>query len=230
MNAPKYPHEVNAQEKAYEFVKEGILTLSFQPNAHLSAVSLAQALGMSRTPIREALSRLDQEGLVFKGSNNGFYVRAIRLKEVIDTYRVREALEVEAALEALPLIDSEILEKLGSLIRESKALIDSPDDRQFLVVNRKFHKQIQDATKNEVFSLLMGPIHDRVRLIGAILIKKYASRKKEVFNENEEIYLALVKKDPVALESAVRIHVRKAREHAAKLLIEDGQQLVLGAD
>jgi DNA-binding GntR family transcriptional regulator len=76
----------------------------------------------------------------------------------------------------------------------------------------------------------MGPIHDRVRLIGAILIKKYASRKKEVFNENEEIYLALVKKDPVALESAVRIHVRKAREHAAKLLIEDGQQLVLGAD
>ena len=230
VNALKKYQEVNAQEKAYEFVKEGILTLSFQPNAHLSAVSLAKTLGMSRTPIREALSRLEQEGLVLKGSNNGFYVRAIRLKEVIDTYRVREALEVEAALEALPLIDNQFLDKLGSLLEESKALIDSPDDSQFLLINRKFHKQLQEATKNDVFSLLMGPIHDRVRLIGAILIRKYASRKKEVYDENEGIYLALVKRDPVALESAVRVHVRKAREHAAKLLIEDGQQLVLGAD
>jgi DNA-binding GntR family transcriptional regulator len=168
--------------------------------------------------------------LVYKGQSNGFYVRAIRLKEVIDTYRVREALEVEAALEALPLIDSQTLEKLGGLLKESKALIDSPDDAEFLVINRKFHKQIQDATKNDVFSLLMGPIHDRVRLIGAILIRKYAARKREVFNENQDIYLALVKKDPVALESAVRIHVRKAREHATKLLIEDSQQLVIGTD
>jgi DNA-binding GntR family transcriptional regulator len=230
VNAQKKILNVNAQEKAYEFVREGILTLSFKPNTHLSAVSLAQTLGMSRTPIREALSRLDQEGLVYKGQSNGFYVRAIRLKEVIDTYRVREALEVEAALEALPLIDSQTLEKLGSLLKESKALIDSPDDAEFLVINRKFHKQIQDATKNDVFSLLMGPIHDRVRLIGAILIRKYAARKREVFNENQDIYLALVKKDPVALESAVRIHVRKAREHATKLLIEDSQQLVIGTD
>ena len=230
MNARTKILNVNAQEKAYEFVREGILTLSFKPNAHLSAVSLAQTLGMSRTPIREALSRLDQEGLVYKGQSNGFYVRSIRLKDVIDTYRVREALEVEAALEALPLIDSQTLEKLGSLLKESKALIDSPDDAEFLVINRKFHKQIQDATKNDVFSLLMGPIHDRVRLIGAILIQKYAARKREVFNENQDIYPALVKKDPVALESAVRIHVRKAREHATKLLIEDGQQLVIGTD
>jgi len=127
MNSRPTLHEVNAQEKAYEFVKEGILTLSLKPNSHLSAVGLAEALGMSRTPVREALSRLEQEGLVIKGPLNGFYVRAIRLKEIIDTYRVREALEVEAALEALPLIDKTILERLGVLLEESRALIQSED-------------------------------------------------------------------------------------------------------
>ena len=230
MNSRPTLHEVNAQEKAYEFVKEGILTLSLKPNSHLSAVGLAEALGMSRTPVREALSRLEQEGLVIKGPLNGFYVRAIRLKEIIDTYRVREALEVEAALEALPLIDKTILERLGVLLEESRALIQSEDHGQFLVINRKFHQQILDATKNDFFSLLMGPIHDRVRLIGAILIRKYAARKQEVFEENQNIYLALIARDPEALEKAVRTHVRKAREHAAQFLIEDGQQLILGAE
>jgi DNA-binding GntR family transcriptional regulator len=230
MNARATLHEVNAQEKAYEFIKEGILTLSLKPNSHLSAVSLAEKLCMSRTPIREALSRLEQEGLVVKGPLNGFYVRAIRLKEIIDTYRVREALEVEAALEALPLIDNRVLERFAALLEESRALIQSPDHGQFLVINRRFHQQILDATKNDVFPLLMGPIHDRVRLIGAILIRKYAERKQEVFEENQNIYLALLERDPDALEKAVRTHVRKAREHAAQFLIEDGQQLILGAE
>ena len=90
----------NAQQTAYEYIKEEILALRLAPNARLNAIELASRLELSRTPVREALSRLEQDGLADRDVGGGFRVHALSLKEIVDTYKAREALEVEAALEA----------------------------------------------------------------------------------------------------------------------------------
>jgi len=220
--------EINAQGRAYDFIKESILSLSFRALAHLSAENIAASLGISRTPVREALSRLEQDGLVVKGEMNGFYVRPITLKEIIDTYKVREALEVAAGLEALPYIDGSIMKRLEILIEKSATLLDPQKYAEFVSVNRLFHAEIIGATKNSMLEKIMDPIHDRVRLVGATLILKHAPRQQEVYEENKFILEAFKSKDPVMVKFAIENHIKKAKEHIMKLAKDDAEKIILG--
>lgn len=220
--------ETTAQHKAYRGIKEGILTLRLRPLEHLNAVDLAAKLKMSRTPVREALVRLEQDGLVCRGPAGGFQVRPISLKEIEDVYRVREALEVEAALEALPHIDEDILAALAKILKEGRALLKPTKYAEFVFTSRKFHAAIAKASGNEIFDKIMEPISDRVRLVGAMLIQMHAPRQLEVLEENEQIYRALRTRDSEQVEEAVRHHVRRAREHATTLLTREQGRLYVG--
>lgn len=222
------PFETTAQHKAYGEIKEGILTLRLRPLAHLNAGTLAVELKMSRTPVREALVRLEQDGLVCRGPAGGFQVRPMRFKEIEDVYRVREALEVEAALEALPHIDDAKLAALAKILKESKALLKPSKIAEFVATSRKFHAAIAKASGNEIFDKIMEPVSDRVRIVGAMLIELHAARQSEVFEENEQIYLALKAREPKLVEEAVRNHIRQARQRAMALLTRDQGQLYIG--
>lgn len=220
--------QATAQHRAYAAIKERILTLRLRPLERLNAGDLARELEMSRTPVREALVRLEQDGLVHREDGGGFQVRPITLKEIVDVYRVREALEVEAALDALRHLDDALLDRLARLLKEARALLRPEKYAEFVLANRRFHAEIVRASKNEFYDKIMQPIVDRVRLVGAMLIKLHAARQKEVFEENEQIFLALHSRDPVRVEKAVRYHVARAREHATTLLTRDQRQLYVG--
>lgn len=213
--------EINAQQKAYDFIKEEILTLRLKPFDRLSAGDLAAELGISRTPVREALGRLDQDGLVSHETAGGFYVRPMSLKEIVDVYRVREVLEVEAALEALPQMDGVILDQLAAILKEVETLLDPELYAEFVLVNRRFHAAIVDAANNVMLKRIMAPIADRVRLIGALLIQLHAPRQKEVLEENSKILEALRTGDAAQVEASVRGHVQRASEQAVHLLTRD---------
>jgi DNA-binding GntR family transcriptional regulator len=213
--------ETNAQQQAYEYIKEEILTLRLAPHVRLNAIELASRLELSRTPVREALTRLEQEGLADREVGGGFRVHALTLKEIVDTYKVREALEVEAALEALPKITDETLAEFEKILRSSEALMTPATYTQFISVNRRFHAAIVAMAGNAMLEQVMAPIADRVRLIGAMLIRGRSPRQREVLEENLEILAALRTRDPAQVEEKVRAHVRLAREHARDLLTAD---------
>jgi DNA-binding GntR family transcriptional regulator len=215
----------NAQQQAYEYIKEEILSLRLPPNGRLNAIELAARLELSRTPVREALTRLEQEGLADREVGGGFRVHALTLKEIVDTYYVREALEVEAAREALAQITDELLDQLEKILRSSEALMSLSTYTKFIVGNRRFHAAIVKASGNAMLEQLMAPIADRVRLIGAMLVRGRAARLKEVLDENRAILDALRTRDAAKVEEAVRAHVRLARDHAKSLLAADHGQL-----
>lgn len=231
MNSPplQLVRDSNAQSKAFDFIKEEILSMRLNPMQRLNAGDLASLLGMSRTPIREALSRLEQEHLVIRDVGGGFSVRSISLGEILDFYRVREALEVEAALEALPHLKAQKLEALELILKKAESLLAPEKYAEFVLANREFHAAIMDASENSAFRVIMAPIVDRVRLVGAMLIKLHAPRQREVYEENYRIFQAFRKGDPSQLEEAVRAHVRQAREHAEKLLASNLSSFVLNA-
>jgi DNA-binding GntR family transcriptional regulator len=218
----------NAQQTAYEHIKEEILSLRLAPNARLNAIELASHLGLSRTPVREALSRLEQEGLANRDpGGGGFRVHALTLKEIVDTYKVREALEVEAAFEALPNLTDAMLDNLEKLLRASEPLMSKATYTRFILANRKFHAAIVAVAGNAMLEQLMAPIADRVRLIGAMLVRSRAARLREVLDENLAILAALRTREPEKVEEAVRAHVRLARDHASNLLAADHGRLYI---
>lgn len=214
---------------AYEYIREEILSLRMRPNERLNTIELAARLGMSRTPVREALGRLEQDGLVRREAAIGFRVHALTLKEIVDIYRIREALEVEAALEALPHLTPETLDHLERPLLASAQMLEQDQYNEFILANREFHAQIVRLSGNVMLESIMSPIADRVRLIGAMLIQRHAARQREVLDENLAILAALRTGDPARVEEAVRAHVRRAREHAANLLARDHGQLFIAA-
>lgn len=217
----------NAQQQAYDYIKEEILSLRLPPHARLNALELSSRLELSRTPVREALTRLEQEGLADREVGGGFRVHALTLKEILDTYKVREALEVEAAHEALPNLTDEALDQLDRILRASEALMSLSTYSKFIVGNRRFHAAIVKASGNAMLEQLMAPIADRVRLIGAMLVRGRAARLKEVLDENQAILDALRTRDAQGIEAAVRAHVRLARDHARNLLTSEHGHLYI---
>ena len=208
----------NAQQVAYAHIKEEILSMRLLPHAKLHAIDLASHLGLSRTPVREAFARLEQEGLAYREPGGGFRACAMTIKEIIDTYKVREVLEVEAALTALPHITDDMLDRFEATLRASERLLQPATYAQFILANREFHAAIVRAADNAMLERLMAPIADRVRLVGAMLIRSRSVRQREVLDENLAILAALRTRDAVQVEAAVRAHVRLALGYACRLL------------
>lgn len=229
VNSPVESPELGAHQIAYEGIKEDILSLRLAPHARLNAIELASRIGVSRTPVREALGRLEQEGLARREPAGGFRVHALTLKEIVDVYKVRAALEVEAAIEALAHLDENRLRQLEATLESSRAFLAPEMFNEFILANRSFHAQIVDASGNAILKRFMAPIVDRVRLIGAMLIRRRSKRQAEVLEENLAILAALRTKDPATVDEAVRAHVRCASEHAADLLTTDPGQIYIAA-
>ena len=91
---------MNSQEKAYNHLKTEIISLSLRPGIPLRSEDIARKLRISRTPVREALSRLAQDGFVKRERGWGYVVYPLSHKDILDLFGVRESLEVQAAVEA----------------------------------------------------------------------------------------------------------------------------------
>jgi DNA-binding GntR family transcriptional regulator len=217
-----------SQERAYEFIKEQILSCQLEPGQRLKALDLASRLRLSRTPVREALSRLEQEGLVHREGGAGYRVRAMSLKEVMDLYRAREPLEVEAAVEAIPYLDDDMIARLSAILAEAQKLLGAGRARPFLLANRKFHMTLASATRNTVLYQMLSAISDRIRLICEMIIEWHSPRAKEILEENFRILDALKQRDAAAVEAAVRHHLQRVREHASNFFGQETNRLYLG--
>ena len=178
----------------------------------MRAQELAEATGLSRTPVREALSRLVQEGLVVRSGGWGFSVRTLELRDVIDLFRVREPLEQESARAAAGRIDLETIERLEGLLDRSAVLLEAGHEVESILAARRFHLAISEASGNRLLLQMLQSINDRIHLVGMSVVRSVPGRAREVLDENRRILDALIARDEAALEAAVRQHIRRAEE------------------
>ncbi len=223
MNSIWHPNDDNAQEKAYQYIKEAILGFQLKPDQRLVASELATALDSSRTPIREALSRLEQEGLVMRAGGWGYLVRGMKLADVQEMFKVREALEVEAVAEAMPNLSPAWFEQMHRALEQAK---NSTKPGEFVALNRSFHNKIAAATNNELLRYMLSFISDRVQMVGAMTVTHRAERSNEILAENHAILRALEAGDVPAAQEAIRAHIRNGREHATRILVGEGSRFV----
>jgi DNA-binding GntR family transcriptional regulator len=133
-------------ERAYRNLKAGIVEGRYRPGAALSEVGLASEHGMSRTPIREGLARLWQEGYLDRVVGHGYFVARVTVQQIHDTFDVRRLLEGAAAARAAELATEADIERLRGLARVPMG--GGQDYRQSETVNAQFHLAIAACARN----------------------------------------------------------------------------------
>lgn len=160
-------------ERVHEFLREEIMADRLPPGTELQEVALAESLGVSRGPVREALGRLSAEGLVTIRPRNGAVVRSLSKAEFVEAYQVREALETFALRLAVPRMtvdDQQVLQRLIDRMVEQADVNDVP---AFFRANEAFHDAMVRASGNRK----LHEIHSQLaRQIGRYRMRSLALR------------------------------------------------------
>jgi len=198
-------------EDAYRKIKQMIFQQKVIPGQRLVYSDLCKLFNMSRTPIINALTRLEQEGFLVSEAFRGFQVKPIDLQELWDLFGVREALEsyaAEKAIERAEPLDFETLEE--KLQNHQHYMPDSYTPKKFMV-DAEFHVQIAAMTKNKVLEKMLKTNLEHVNLRFR-LDNCDSSRMPLAVEEHHELVARMKKKDVLKSVEIIRLHVRSARE------------------
>jgi len=214
-------HPIPVREKTYDFLKSNILSGHFQPGHRLIEENLAEELGVSRTPVREAFHKLELEGLITPLGTRGFIVPKDSKGEMEELFEIRSILEGYALRIITEVVSDETLEKLSDLVEKADQAFTEKDLDGIFTYNTQFH------------DLLNAQVFYKPRLYGMIVnTRKYALRYRKdtlqylngarrTIDGHRRIILALKLKDPDLCEQVMRKHIQEAREDALKTIFEE---------
>lgn len=209
MSDKKNDLSLDGPSKAYQFIREQILTRAYLPGQPLRGQEIAEAIGISRTPIREAFGLLEENGLVHKTSW-GVVVRAMTLSDIEDLFKVREVLELEAAREAKSRVDDVWIQSLRVIVDHARELLEAGRGTESIRASRRIHTSIAERSGNKYLQKMLKSIDDQVQMVGVALIQKYPQRSAEVLEENAAIVEAFARGEGAAITAAIRAHIRRS--------------------
>jgi DNA-binding GntR family transcriptional regulator len=204
---------------AYDLLLGAIESGRLQPGSRLREVELAERFGISRTPVREAIKRLESQGLVTHEPNQGAVITKLDYTRTVELYLVREVLEGAGARLAATLATPAELGVLRAMMEEHRSFQNNPEE--LVHCDRLFHKQIQLTARNHFLNDILDNLRiSQILMTGTTLAVQ--SRPAALLDEHEAIVEAIVARDPDRAESAARLHVRNA--FAARLKLYADQQ------
>jgi len=194
-------------DRAYKEIKNWIIHYKLKPGVQLRVDELSTALGMSQTPVREALSKLEHEHLADRHAQKGYVVRVLKLKDVSDIYDLRMALEVVAAEEAATRMADADRKRLSQLLEEVGILIKKAEKAKVLALEQEFHMRIMEATGNWFLTEILGSIFDRIWMIQNVNILT-SNHLIDAHQQHWEIYKALEKANPLKSAALMKKHLK----------------------
>lgn len=186
------------------------------PGARLVERELAQELGVSRVPVREALRRLESEGLVTVQPRRGVVVRSLTPGDLEDLFDVRLALEAQAARLAALRADADQVAALDQIVSQSRRAMREGDRAALAVANTAFHDAVVEAAHNPLLSSMLEPLQGRLRWLF-----QQNDDPSLLCREHEQILDAIAAR---RVDDAGRLaiaHVRTSRDLAFRLLFAD---------
>jgi len=204
--------------EAYKALRQAILGRKISPGQKLVVRVLAEDLGLSPTPVKEALSALEREGLVVAVPHRGYFVLEPRLEDVREIYSLREVLEGLAARLAVENDGKALLRKLERLFSKQREAADQGDIDTYGDLDLAFHRTFWEASGSKRLLAAAETIDGQIRM----LISSSAAipgRLPQSRAEHEAILQAVRDKDPQAAEAAMRTHVRNAGQALEQFLL-----------
>lgn len=195
------------QEQAYQFIRQSIVNGNYQPGEKLRESKVAEQLGISRTPIREALRKLEREGLVTYTPSVGAQVQGLKKESIIELYECRAALEALAAKKAAQTITLEQLGFLEENMMLASQFYQRGDLGKTVEKNSLFHDTILQASESPLLIQLMDQI--KVQIVRFRQMTSVYGFRPSFVEEHEAIYQALLKRDCEKAEVLMKAHVEK---------------------
>jgi DNA-binding GntR family transcriptional regulator len=209
------------RQKTYLELKDLILTGQLKPAERVSESRLAARIGVSRTPMREALMKLEKEGLVVGERNVGFTVADIDLKVVCDLLVVREALDAKAAELACETATDGDFKRIRDIIGEMEALNETArtmpvDAARQLELGLRIHRVIAEIARNDVLIRIADQIYQQLQM--ALLLEvMWVDLSDLAIAEHRAIADAILARDAAAAALAARAHVQSSLVNMRKI-------------
>jgi DNA-binding GntR family transcriptional regulator len=193
-------------DQIYEHMLEQISSGGVSPGDRIKDSEWATRLGVSRTPVREAIRKLSQEGLLISLPTGGYQIRRLTGRELVDLYRCRAALEAAAVREVTMAPPPELLSALEAVLRDTDSAIAGRDLQRGFDLNSRFHSLIIEACTNSFVKSMLASLQRMIRFYrGTALSEARAS------TEGEDIYLD-------------RLQVKQKHHHAIYTAIAAGKE------
>ncbi len=213
----------NHSQRAYRHLRQKLLDGSVPPGARLSYGSIGREIGVSATPVREAVGQLASEGFVELVPQLGAVVRTLTREEAIELYELREALETFAIRRAAERANDRLLVELERNLTESSALVGkmrrsgrkaaaSSVSGPFHALDLAFHMVLLEAAGNRRMLKVVGDSHILTRIFQADRHSFRLEILETTQDEHEEIARAVKERDATAAEEAMRRHIGKSLE------------------
>ncbi|RCX16079.1 GntR family transcriptional regulator [Anaerobacterium chartisolvens] len=195
------------REVIFNTLKEAIIVGELRPGERLMEVQLADKMGVSRTPVREAIRKLELEGLVNMIPRKGAQVADLSVKDIMNVLEVRASLDgLATALSAQRITEDEIKE-LKHVLSQFISNVEKENLPGIIKKDVEFHDIIYRSSRNEKLIQISSNLREQVHRFRVIYLKDYISTK-DIMHEHMEIYDAIVSKDPEKALVLAQKHIK----------------------
>lgn len=205
----------NLTDRAYQVLKEYIVSLPMDANVKLSETRLAAELGISKTPVREALRQLATEGLIDIKSRRGTFLVSFDEEDVKELFDIREYLEALAVNELITRITDQDIEKLEKILTELNSSALAGDKGKYNKLDADFHAELVWMSGNKRLFRFFTTIQAQVQGVRARSIR-LPGRPNKSNNEHWQLLETIQKRDQKAAEELIRQHIRNVKEDLLK--------------
>jgi DNA-binding GntR family transcriptional regulator len=204
--------------RAYRALWSGIMTGGIESGVQLRPDTIAQQLDISTTPVREALHRLETDGLVVKLPYKGWYVKEFTEQEVRELYEMRAALECFGVRLACERITDERLAWLREHQSVGESALRDGDMEAYRIYNRDLHAAIVESARNAFLTMLMGQVDLQSQMLMAKTIR-LAGRPSRAIEEHRELIDLIARREEKAAQELMELHILSASEDIVQLAI-----------
>lgn len=205
------------EEEVYNKLEEEILSGVHERGSALTEMSVSTRLGVSRTPVRAALHRLAEEGLVEIAPNRGAVVVGVTVDDLIDTYKIRIRLEGLASSMAATRLSDEERRELTESVELAEYYVFKGDTERLKELDSAFHNIIYKASGNRMLSKILSELHRNIKAYRKLSLT-VPGRTEKTASEHREILNAILDGDSEKADLLTRLHVEHAMENMVRAM------------
>jgi len=194
------------REQVYRKLKESILNVMLEPNKRLIEEKLAAEMGTSRTPVREAIQKLEKEGLIHKLPRGGFAVNVIADEDIEEVFGVRSVLEGYAGYLATLRATEEDLRAMESIVKRQEICLDNGETDEIIRLNTDFHDILYACAKSKKLIAIINDLRDFIFRY-RILILRYEGMATIAIQDHKDMIALMKAKNARQVEKLVRKHI-----------------------
>lgn len=207
-------------KQAYEILKERIMRLQLRPGELIMVQPLSRELGYSRTPVREALIRLESDGFVEEADGKKFRVSELTLTDIMEIHQIREMIELHAVRTVAETRTQEWLDILSQYTASMRVSAESRDHVPFFQMDMAFHRQLIVYCGNRTLESLVAQLNEKIQRIRHLTTFVY-HRLEDTLEEHDAILASIGEQDPDGAARAMKYHLDQVKDGVVKLF-EDG--------